>query len=105
MNSNEHDVGVTPRPASPFNRRLRAHGHTQPPTGPMRGHHVRHFAWQQRIGLFLTLLIFFATVYGVTRDFGRTFLFLGGIVTLIAVLQFRARMRSPYSRWIVRRFG
>lgn len=92
-----------PRAAQPFNRRLLAQGRDALPAGGLHGDHRRHFVTQERIGAFLILLIFFGVAYGVTREFLRPALVIGGVALVIAWLPGRRgrrlRARRRRVRW------
>ena len=81
----------TPKPAQPFNRRYRSQGDSLPPAGSMRTNDRRHLVTQERIGVLLVLLVFYATGYGITRDFLEPLLWVGGVALVMFLWPTRRR--------------
>lgn len=89
--SNQPVEPQAPKPAQPFNRRHKSQGDSLPPTGNMRANDRAHLITQERIGVGLVLLVFYAIGYGVTRDLVETLIWVGGAALVIAFWPTRRR--------------
>lgn len=89
--SNQPVSPQQPAPARPFNRRYKSQGDSLPPAGAMRTRDRKHLITQQRIGNLLMLVVFYATLFGVTRDPVEPLLWLAGLALVLWLWPTRRR--------------
>jgi len=89
--SNQPIEPQAPKPAQPFNRRYRSQGDSLPPAGNMRSRDRGHLVTQERIGVVMVLLVFYAIGFGITRDLLEPALWVGGLAAVMFLWPTRRR--------------